>query len=417
MPGQLALKIDKKILQKVKMPRYVIAVTGSNGKTSTVEMLAYILQKEGLKVAYNKEGSNQIEGVTTFILDDCTMSGRVRSDVILLESDERFARHTFRYFTPTHTVILNLYRDQMTRNGHPEWMYDIVKDGIKEGSTLVLNADDPLVSCYGQGKEDVVWFGVEHLPEDRDHCDSIYNDGAFCPVCKHRMQYDYVHFNHVGSYHCSHCGFHRHEPDYRITGADLQTGVIQLGGVDEITLALKSYYHMYNVLAVYTVACLLGLNSAKVAEEISGYMLKNGRVVTFSCGDKDGMLLVSKHENSVSYDQSIRFVTDAGQDCTVLLIVDAVSRKYFTSEVSWLWDIDFELLRADCVKQIMLSGKYCYDLAARFSYTDIASERIHIIQDIGAAVEQLKATAEGKLYVITCFSDKQKFLSKVDVHA
>lgn len=147
LPGQIALKLDPNILSKIKMPPYIVAVTGSNGKTSTVEMIAHVLKSSGKKIAYNKEGSNQIEGVTTFLLNDCTLSGRVKSDIILMESDERFARHTFRYFTPTHYVITNLYRDQMTRNGHPEWVYDIVGESIHEGTHLVLNADDPLVSA------------------------------------------------------------------------------------------------------------------------------------------------------------------------------------------------------------------------------------------------------------------------------
>ena len=119
MPGQIALKIDSNILSKIKLPKYVIAVTGSNGKTSTVEMIKEVLTNGGLKVAYNYEGSNQIEGVTTLVLDNVNLKGECKCDVLLIESDERYARHTFKYFTPTHYVITNLYRDQLTRNGHP----------------------------------------------------------------------------------------------------------------------------------------------------------------------------------------------------------------------------------------------------------------------------------------------------------
>ena len=130
MPGRIALKIDPNILSKIKMPPYIVAVTGSNGKTSTVEMIASILKSANKKFSYNSEGSNQIEGVTTFILNDCTLSGKVKSEILLIESDERFARHTFRYFSPTHYVITNLYRDQLTRNGHPEWVFDSIKESI-----------------------------------------------------------------------------------------------------------------------------------------------------------------------------------------------------------------------------------------------------------------------------------------------
>ena len=77
----------------------------------------------------------------------------------LLESDERFARFTFKYFTPPHYVFTNLYRDQLTRNGHPEWIYRLLKKSITSDDTvLVLNADDPLVSCFGLGRGNTVYY-------------------------------------------------------------------------------------------------------------------------------------------------------------------------------------------------------------------------------------------------------------------
>ena len=90
LPGKIALKICPDILERVKLPKYIIAVTGSNGKTSTVEMIAHILLANGKKVAWNKEGSNQIEGVTTLVLDSATLTGKVKADILLIESDERF---------------------------------------------------------------------------------------------------------------------------------------------------------------------------------------------------------------------------------------------------------------------------------------------------------------------------------------
>ena len=119
LPGQFALKVCPDVLGRVKLPERVIAVTGSNGKTSTVEMIAAILTADGKKVVYNKEGSNQIEGVTTLILSNCSLRGQMKCDILLLESDERYAKFTFKWFHPTHFVITNLYRDQLTRNGHP----------------------------------------------------------------------------------------------------------------------------------------------------------------------------------------------------------------------------------------------------------------------------------------------------------
>ena len=413
MPGKVALRLCPDILSRVKLPPYIIAVTGSNGKTSTVEMIAHILLQNGKRVAWNREGSNQIEGVTTLVLGSATLGGRVKSDILLIESDERFARYTFKYIKPTHYVITNLYRDQLTRNGHPEWVYDALADSIYDGTQLILNADDPLVSRFGQGREDVVWFGADRFSSDTDTLCSAYDDGAYCPCCKAPMTYTSHHYNHIGHYACTACGYRRHDTDYTITAVDLEKGEMTVDGKYKIALALKSLYNIYNIMAAYTVASIAGISGEKIAADMNNYVLKNGRVITFSLGSRRGTLLASKHENSISYDQSIRVACAHKDGCDVLIIVDAVSRKYFTSDVSWLWDIDFDMLRSENVGEIVLAGKYVNDLALRFEYTDIPAEKIHCYEDINEAVSYLDSNRKEYIYAITCFSDKGKFLARV----
>ena len=412
MPGQIALKIDPNILSKVKLPKYVIAVTGSNGKTSTVEMIKEVLENSGLSVAYNSEGSNQIEGVTTFILSNSTLGGKVKTDVVLLESDERYARHTFKHFIPTHYVITNLYRDQMTRNGHPEWMFNIIKDSIHEGSKLILNADDPLVNAFGNDKD--VYFGIDRFNDSTSTNTSVYDDGVYCPKCKSKMIYNYHHFGHVGDYYCSKCDYKRHNPKYRISDVNLKEGYLVLDDEYKINLALKSIYNAYNILATYAISKELDIDGKIISNTLNNYILKNGRVVNFKVGDKLGTLLTSKHENSISYDQSLRVATN-GEDVTAFVMVDAISRKYFTSETSWLWDIDFELLNAPSIKKIVITGRYASDIAERFIYANIDFNKVYIDKDIEAAINYLKDNAIGHIYAITCFSDQHKLLNRVEV--
>lgn len=413
LPGKVALKLDRNILKKIKMPQYIIAVTGSNGKTSTVEMIAHILRSSGKTVAYNKEGSNQIEGVTTFILCGSTMGGKVKSDILLIESDERFAQYTFDYFTPTHYVITNLYRDQLTRNGHPEWVFDCIKNSIHDGTQLILNADDPLVSCFGYNRENVVYFGADEISVSHKENNSRYNDGIYCPNCKQKLSYEFYHYNHIGKYLCPNCGLKRNETTYTVTSADLEKGEITINSKYSITLALKSLYNVYNILAAFAVCSIVGVDEEAIAQSINNYVLQNGRVIQFSLGERHGTLLTSKHENSVSYDQSIAIAANDKDGCDVVIIVDAVSRKYFTSDVSWLWDIDFENLASENVNQIILSGTYVNDLVTRFAYSGIDEGKIKAIADIGQMAEYLKSGGDKKVYVITCFSDKGKFLELV----
>ena len=412
LPGKYALKVCPDILSRIRKPEMIVAVTGSNGKTSTVEMIASVLKASGKTVAYNSEGSNQIEGVTTMILNSCTLGGKMKQDVLLIESDERYTKYTFRWFHPTHYVITNLYRDQLTRNGHPEWVYDAIAESIFDDTTLILNADDPMVSQFGyHRKGKVLWFGLDRCKEDTEQFVGMYNDMRYCPVCGQPMEYDYYHYNQVGCYRCTACDFRRHDTDFTVTDVDLAENRITVNGTDEIRLALSSIYNVYNILAAYAVCSLLGVPGKEIARLTSNYILKNGRYIEFRLGSHDGVFLISKHENSVSYDMSFRYAVSQGKPFSAVIIVDAVSRKYFTSETSWLWDINFGLLQTDLLKRVYLCGKYCNDLAMRLSFTDIPQEKIKVFEDIDAACKELRENGEEQLYAVTCFSDKEKFLS------
>nr|WP_326186356.1 MurT ligase domain-containing protein [uncultured Oscillibacter sp.] len=417
MPGKAALKICPDILARVQLPPHIIAVTGSNGKTSTVEMIAAILRADGKNVVYNEEGSNQIEGVATLVLTHATMGGKVRADVLLIESDERYAARSFQFFHPTEFVVTNLYRDQLTRNGHPEWVYDAILPAIHPETELILNADDPLSSCFANGHEKVQWFGLDRCSISTDTPTGVYHDGARCPVCKGPMIYDYVHYNHIGAYRCAKCGHAKPATDYTATAVDLENGTLTIDGGVTIQLAFRSIYNVYNILAAYAACRRAGVKPETIARVINNYILKNGRMQRFTLGAHHGTLLTSKHENSIAYDTNLRYIASTKADCVVLVIVDAVSRKYFTSETSWLWDIDFDQLARPHVKKILLSGRYCNDLAERFSFSGIPPERWSVQPDIAAAAAELKARGGEDLYVVTCFSDRDKLLAHVEKEA
>ena len=413
LPGKYALKICPDILRRVQLPAHIIAVTGSNGKTSTVEMIAAILRSGGKTVVYNEEGSNQIEGVTTTVLTNATLTGRVKADVLLIESDERYAAHSFRYFHPTEFVITNLYRDQLTRNGHPEWVYDAILPAIHPDTKLILNADDPLSSCFAQNHGKVKWFGLDKCAISTDAPTGVYHDGAYCPVCHAPMVYDYVHYNHIGAYRCTRCGHAKPATDYTVTAADLDQGRLTIDGAVTIQLAFRSIYNVYNILAAYAACREVGIAADTAAGVINNYILQNGRMQKFTLGAHKGVLLTSKHENSIAYDTNLRYVAASKEPCTVVVIVDAVSRKYFTSETSWLWDIDFDLLNTPQVERVILSGRYCNDLALRFSFTGIPREKILVQPDIAAVAQTLKEDGGEQVYVVTCFSDRDKLLAHV----
>lgn len=413
LPGKIALKIYPDILSKLVLPENIIGITGSNGKTSTAGMIDHVLKQNGFSVGYNFEGSNQVEGVATLLLRLSTLSGVVKKDVLVIEIDERYTRHVLKYITPKYFIVTNLYRDQLTRNGHPELIYSIIAENIRDDMHLIINTDDPLSSMLGLNRDNVTYFGLDKNNLSTPTNTSIYNDGIYCPNCKHKLIYDYYHFNHIGSYKCENCGHQKHLPQYNVTDLNLKEGYFVVNGSEKITISLQSFYNIYNLIAAFAAVNLLGMQYTDISASLNNYILNNGRIKQFEIGGKKGMMLLSKHENSISYDQSLSYISNQDEDCTVVIIVDAVSRKYFTSETSWLWDIDFENLNTDKVKKIILAGKYAYDLAVRFEYTGIAQDKIIIRPNLDEMMDAVKNQATGYIYVLTCFSDKDKFIGRL----
>ena len=147
-PGSIVRKFDKNILDNIKYPKYVVAVTGSSGKGSTTSMIAHILEDNGYKVVWNKSGSNIVNATTSLILNNSGIfNHKVNADVLLLEMDESYIRQTFNKDTITHLVLTNLTRDQVARNGSPEEVSSKIAAAFKTDTNMriIYNADDPLI--------------------------------------------------------------------------------------------------------------------------------------------------------------------------------------------------------------------------------------------------------------------------------
>ena len=414
LPGTVALRLNKRILDKIKLPPVVVAVTGTNGKTSTVELLRTAAEAAGKRFVCNAEGSNQIDGVATALLCGCNLKGEVQADLAILESDERFCQHTFSHFAPTHIAVTNLYRDQLTRNGHNEFVRGEVEKGLPAGSVLVLNADEPMSASLARGRERVIWYGVDKAtgtePLDTPHA---YFDGAFCPLCKARMEYAYRLEFHLGGYRCPACGFSRPEPDHAVTA--VEDGRFVLDGQFAVAPQLSNRMFAYNIAAAYTVAVeAFGMEPGEAAAALDGRALSSGRVRTFDIGGHKGLFMLSKHENSMSYNVALRTLrASASEEMTVVLLVDLLSRKYIANDMSWLWDVDFELLADERVKRAYVGGRFANDVACRLRFAGVSDGALRVTPGIDNMMTALYADPVGDIYVMTCFTDVGKFTSRL----
>ena len=88
--GMVARKVDPEILDKlVRVPGVpLVAITGSNGKTTTARFTAALLRGEGITVCHNSAGANLIQGVTSLAVSYANLLGRLPDGVLVAEVDE-----------------------------------------------------------------------------------------------------------------------------------------------------------------------------------------------------------------------------------------------------------------------------------------------------------------------------------------
>lgn len=165
LPGLVLLRQLPHVLERAlgALPRGVIFVTGSNGKSTTTTMLAGVLRAHGLRVFTNSAGGNLPQGVASALVGSASFTGKLRADVAVLEVDEAYGVQIARLIKPSWVVITNIQVDQLNRFGEPEAVYRMLGDLSRTVSTGVLvNGGDPNARALGAGL-DAEGFRVKHM--------------------------------------------------------------------------------------------------------------------------------------------------------------------------------------------------------------------------------------------------------------
>ncbi|HAB66011.1 MAG TPA: hypothetical protein DCE23_01455 [Firmicutes bacterium] len=393
----------RKVLEKIKYPKYVIAITGSSGKGSTTDLVYHILSDAGLKVVYNASGSNGILAATTLILNNCNLKGEFVGDVLLLEADERWLKTIFGKNKMTHLLVTNITRDQPARNGEPNIVFNDILSAVGNDTTLIINADDPLVNRMSYlFTNDKVTYGVDKTKDSYKDKTIEAVDYAYCPKCHTKLVYDYYHYGHIGNYKCTNCGYSRGKVMYEATDIDLKNKSIKINNKD-IYINKDVLYAVYYTLAAYTLCSTLGIDEKVIINSINKHKDQNKRGKVRTLDGRSLTMLETKNENNLSYYQSIRYIRNQSGKKTVILGFDNVSRRYHFNDLSWLWDVEFELLNDKNIDKIFIIGRFRYDIMTRLAFTEIDKDKLVLVDDLNTLIKQVKEDSIGDIYTMVCF--------------
>ena len=388
-PGFLALKICPDYLAQTKKSPNVLCVTGTNGKTTTTNMVADILSESGYKVVSNRYGSNINTGVATALTHSVNVFGKPKIDVLALEVDERFSRLILPFIKPDYLVVTNLFRDSIKRNAHPEYIFSILDTYVPKTTKLILNADC-LQSSQLLKDNDRVYFSIDRLPTDVTECVNLINDFSFCPKCNEKLKFNFLRYHHIGNAYCPNCDFKSYEAKYHLTNIDYdnQSITVSIDGKEDVyPMVNRALYNIYNELAAISLMNEFSVDTEKVKDYLRKISVTQTRYKEGKVGNTSIIRTMAKGQNSVSCSRTLDFVGhEEGEKSVFIMIDDLFERKDSSEFMGWIYDADFEFLNTPEMKQVILAGPRCYDYKLRLLIAGLPEEKILCEEDEFKAV-------------------------------
>lgn len=397
LPGTIALKLDPQFIEKFRMPETVVLVTGTNGKTTTQNLIAGALREAGLKTINNHRGDNLNVGIASLLAANADSSFKIQADAAVVEVDELTVYRQFRNLKPNVMVVNNFFRDQLDRAGEMETIIRKIQEVTEDfEGDLVLNGDDPNVCRIADTakKARIHYFCVARQKESREITDEA-SEGKFCPHCGRRLVYDYYQYSHIGRFTCE-CGFGNIKPDILVDSIDYQNQTFTVEGKTYHSF-LNTIYAVYNCAAVLCVMKVLGLNPDNANETFKSLVLKEGRNEIFNLGKPCVINLI---KNPTGSNETMKFITSQPGDKNLCILLNDNDQD--GHDVSWIWDAHFERLDVPEVRKIFCSGLRAYDMALRLKYEGL-EDRIEVIEDSTAAIHRLN-TENLESYVIATYT-------------
>lgn len=373
-PGLVMERTDPGFLERTlsRLPRGVIVVSGTNGKTTTTKMVVQLLREQGLKVFTNRTGSNFVRGVLAALLTEVDAAGNLDADIAVLELDEAHAVHFVAQVRPRACLLLNVMRDQLDRFGEIDYTASLLHSIAKATSdVVVLNGDDPRLAAPAFLEDvtaRVVSFGAGEDLRSLFLSDDDLRTGLASPRDRGEG------------------------PGPRVTleAINGQRATVRVDGAShEVDFAIPGVHNLLNACAALGVVLeVLGEDA-----DLPGLLATLGTVqAAFGRGEVltlDGRpVQLSLVKNPAGFRMGL--LSAAAQAQAGEVVVVAINDEYADGrDMSWLWDVDFTALRANGVA--VITGVRAWDMALRLRYDDV--EVTDVEPDLRKAVALMRRAA------------------------
>lgn len=358
----------------------VILVTGTNGKTTTVKMLCFLLEQKGTHVISNTSGSNLLRGVISTLVDNMTWSGKLLVTNAVFESEEGSLSKIVKYVKPKKIIVTNIFRDQLDAYGEIDNTLRHIKKGIIEAANpqLILNADDERVISLAElstGKVSIVSLEEKHLQHFK---------------LENRQQSTTVKLSSFEEYDIRNIRI----DDNLNTAFELYTNE-KLVGKEQ--LKVPGLHNTYNA------AFALIASETNDLGSLSNFEPAFGRGESIAINLTEFKILLGK--NPAGINLNLHLLEHAKDREAVLLMLNDNTAD--GKDVSWIWDCDYQVLKDSGFKSISVTGNRKYDMALRLKYEGV--ENFEIFETTKEALTRLTSAKHSKVFVIPTYTAMLEF--------
>jgi UDP-N-acetylmuramyl tripeptide synthase len=384
-PGLVALQIDPQVVSRIasRLPDGTVVVAGTNGKTTTSRMIADIIEASGRQVIHNRSGSNLARGVAATFVEHASLSGEPAGQMAVIESDEAALPEILRLVRPRLVVLNNLFRDQLDRYGELNTVgtrWKAAFGQLPATTRLIVDVDDPTLATITANLEAPrTTFGLrasDHKLDELPHA----ADAAICRKCGADLSYRELYLGHLGDWYCTSCGYER--PSLDVSGAGIRLdGMTSLTmnvdgknqAIRDVRVEVPGIYNAYNVTAAVATGYALGIAPATIRRALEQFRSPFGRAERVSWQGRE--LSIALVKNPVGFNEVLRTITGGGSELAAPTLIVINDEFADGRDVSWLWDVDFEMLAAGALP-IATAGIRGADMANRLKYAGVDESRL-----------------------------------------
>lgn len=403
-PGKIALLICPKFLQVITRPKLIIGITGTNGKTTTANLLADSMKALGYDLAHNSYGSNLKEGVASALISASSFWGGPKIANLILELDERATRIIFPDLKPDYLLITNLFRESYSRNAHVEFVASVLEESIPPETVLIVNADD-LISSRLSPENERYAFSISPLPEESEEEPGLIDDLPICPRCGGKLDFSFRRYHHIGQLKCLSCGLENIAADFVLTKEQDLLKVKYQGQTESYLSLGDTIQDDYNLLSALAVLKVLGHQEEEINSALRQIQLLASRKEIVERKGTTIYRMLAKGWNPIAVTRALHAVMKLeGSKALILLYNLSPGSRGFADNTAWHYDVDFELLNDPAVLQIVLAGARVEDFKLRLLFAGIKEEKIYLVEDSKKLAEAVKLEADKILILHELYS-------------